>query len=42
MTYEELYEKMCWSCNKAVKCHEDCVECDAFLEAFESEEENGD
>lgn len=29
---EELYEKMCKTCPRAVQCHEECVECDEFLE----------
>ena len=33
--YMELYMEMCWQCEHAVKCHEECTECDEFLEAVE-------
>lgn len=40
--YQEIYMQMCQYCPHAVKCHEDCVECEDFTEALESEEQNND
>ena len=36
--YDELYAEMCSTCVNAVRCHEECIECDLFLEALEEDE----
>ena len=38
MNYDELYEIMCANCPNAKKCHDDCTECDAFIERIEENE----
>lgn len=31
---EEVYERMCKGCDKEKQCHEECKECEAFLETL--------
>lgn len=35
---QEVYDIMCFACPYAKKCHDECTECDEFLEAVEEKE----